>query len=811
MPAGALAWRVVDVALCVGASVPPLCMDGLPPWATLVTVVLGAIAATAVIFAARPLPIRAAPPLVWLALAGLAWTALELLPIPAAWLRALTRGSSPPIALEHAQIASGLLGRDVPGWLPITTSPADTRLALVVGGAALAFGVAGSVAVAHGRRRSVVRAAALSTVATAWVVLAHLALRTTDVYGVLPITSGITLVSPLVNENHLAGFLSLGVPLCVCLGISASTRQATIAWMAAAALDATLAIAAISRGGLLGLFVSLVVVAALAVREGARHRRTGPPAGSPHVWIGVLTGVLVAGGLASYALGDRLVSDLESTTLYKVRLAVRGLDLVARSPWVGVGRGGYSSAFVLLEGVDTRYEYPESFPVQWAAEWGAPFALALGVALASLVIRAFRGRLAWERIGALAALVGLAAHELVDFATEMPGVLVVAILVAAAALHGHEGRGNGPSASGRGAWLAAPALALVLACAPGVSTLGTRVSDRRAVIEARIRARDWGGVDRALAVALTERPGEPSYVLLGAHARALRGDPTTIRWLNAVMRLAPHWSSPHLVAAEYVARRGSREQAMLELREVERRDPMRSIFAACRLLRAPADGDSLVRIMSSEPAGNGYLEAVLEICPDADAAAAARIDDVLRNRRVPAARRRAAERALAAGDDASALAELEGLTDADDARVSFVRAEALVHVGRAGDAVELLEATHPAAERRTEWLSRLARAQAAAGDADAMRQTVGRLEGEAAGRSSGVAEALMLEAELDVVLGDLSGAYTAYERASDADPSSPALARGYALAVARDEPHRAESFRSRLCARAPHAPECAVP
>ncbi len=788
--------KVPEVLLVVAATVPPLCLGGRPAWAPALIACIGAVTSAAALWGRERFAFGRAPALVVVAAVTLAWTAAGLVPIPVRALELLTSGSAPPLARESWLITSALLDESAPSWLPWSTSPLDTRQAVVVGAGILSYVLAGAIAVVRGRRRAVLRAVAFSTVATALVVVGHVLVGTSLVYGVFAPRGDVALPSPLFNENHLAGFLALGAPICLGLALSAVDRRNAAGWYAAAALDAVICMAAISRGGTLGLVVGVVVfvvlLAAFRVDEPRRSVR----------WLGGVALLVFAAGLAAFIWLERIWADFASTTLDKVRIALHGLDLAARSPWVGVGRGGYSIAFVRIAGMDVRYEYPESFPVQWASEWGVPFALILGGTLLALGVRALRRPLEIERASALAALAGLAVHELVDFATEMPGIVVVASLVAVAALGSSDVGTVVTRVGGKASpllWV--PALALVLA-GVGITLVGTAKSDRRSRIEEAIGRRDWAAADAAIASALRERPGEPEYVLLGAHARVLRGDRSAIAWLNAVMRLAPHWSSPHLVAARWMAAHGAMSQAWLELREVERRDPGRSVGAACALLTSRASADEALRVMQNETGASAFFEVVVENCHSADTDAVATVDAMLLNGGVPAARVRAARRTLAQHDPTAALALLDGLPRADLA-TAYVRADALAEAGRPDDAIRALEGLRVSGADRAPYLVRLARAHAAAGDAPRMRETVLLLQGEAAGRAPALAEAMILLGDLEAGLGNREEAYHAYERAEPLDPRSDSLARALALAEREGDVHRASALRARICRRDP--------
>ena len=74
-----------------------------------------------------------------------------------------------------------------------------------------------------------------------------------------------------------------------------------------------------------------------------------------------------------------------------------------------------SAAFVDEQGTDKRFFYPENLPVQWAAEWGLPVALALLVIIVWSIARGFRLRRSHAHVGGLAGLVAIGIHQLADF------------------------------------------------------------------------------------------------------------------------------------------------------------------------------------------------------------------------------------------------------------------------------------------------------------------------------------------------------------------------------------------------------------
>ncbi len=191
-----------------------------------------------------------------------------------------------------------------------------------------------------------------------------------------------------------------------------------------------------------------------------------------------------------------------------------------------------------------------------------------------------------------------------------------------------------------------------------------------------------------------------------------------------------------------------------------------------------------------------------------DAATSAAFTTALVALDAPRARRRAAWGELAAGRPEAALTLLEGLDDADDGWVRLVRVDALLSAGRAADAVAEAQAAEAPGIPTYERLTRLARAQTAARDAEGMRATIQRLEGDAGGNSGQIASALVLLGDLEARLGNSAAAYDAFERADGIDPASGALAHAIGVADAAGDTHRSGDLRARLCSRDPAASGC---
>lgn len=777
--------------LALTVAVAPQLVGGAHGWSTSIIAAMTALSCAAAVWVARrerrsrPLDLVAA-----VALSLLAWTALQALPLPRD-LAALLQ----PTAVENLDAVTTLLGDDgPPGWVALTYSPFGTHFELLKGAAILASFFAAWLLAVIVRPKHIVLAVAGSTLLMALVALAHLAADADRVFGVYaPLETNSSLLAPLVNQNHLSGFLAMGVPLWT--GLALDQREAVRRWwfLGAGALVGATALLAVSRGGVASLVCGLLVLGALGLL-----RRRKPKKGSSRSLSGPLFAIVAtaatAGGLGLYLASEALYRDFEGGGLDKLVLARRGLELSLAHPLFGVGRGGFSAAFVTMQGGDVRYTHPENFVAQWASEWGVVVGLVALVALGLALVRAVRRSRRWSHLGACAALVSIATHDLVDFSMELTGVAVVVATLAGACLGG-AAKARTPRRFG-GATAAAVTAGLALLA---VLVVGWRVDGLQLhVVEQRLAAGDES-FDAVLDDAARAHPAEPSLALLaGAHA-VNRDDPSALRWLNRAMQMAPGWDAPHAQTARWLALHGRPTQAFLELREAQERRHS-TTRTVCDLLRQ-RESLALVfaRVAPSERWGTEWLDGVAACLP-VDSEATAALDEELLSRGRDTARYRAARRALGRDAPQDALEILDDVEEPDLTTARLLRARALVASGRPEEAlVPLTEGSDDWGDQEDARLALTAEAYAGTEDVDAMHATLETIRGRAAGQPSGLAASWVLAGRLDESLGNTGQALSAYERALRLDPAPATLVRLARLAERSGHLGRAYRSYSRLC------------
>lgn len=361
-------------------------------------------------------------------------------------------------------------------------------------------------------------------------------------------------LAPILNGNHLSAYLNLG--LATGLGVLAMTRSAQERVLLAGCCLFLLGMEfyVASRGGVATSVLSALVVALLAVR--ARRGRAATASTGPVV---LVLAASVGVGLLILAGSEDARVELASKDTSKLDPILQSLAMIRPHGVFGVGRGAFESTFPAYRtsGGFITMTHPENVVAQVVVEWGLPCAaIFFGV-----LLLAFRPRWvlanAKVSVGAYAALVGLAVHNLVDFSSELPGVMVLAA-TCAAIVTGREAEGGEiprwarhPRAAA-GAALLATGLAAFAALrgAPGELYPDREAIGKLATDRGTSRAR----FDAALRAALLRHPGEPYFSYAAAvRGQALRDGPV-LPWAGHALERSPIYGPVHLVLARLFAR-----------------------------------------------------------------------------------------------------------------------------------------------------------------------------------------------------------------------------------------------------------------
>lgn len=502
-----------------------------------------------------------------LALIGIAivLTAVQLVPLPPSIIAALN-----PTGAGLRADGAALAGTSP--WPCLSMDPAGTLRSLVY--FVTLFGVA-SLSLRFGAsergRYYLLGGVAVTCGIAAGVTGFHTLAQMTSLYGVYePAHAAPPILGPLLNANHLGCLMALGAT--VALGLVFYERQHSnlrVLWVVIVLGCSITVFGSESRGAAIALGLGVVVCLATVVgaRLGARDQTSRQRRGS--LARDVPMALVVAIGLAVcvYATAGNVADQIDNTSLSdvghplsKFQAWKSSIDLVAETPWIGVGRGATEPTLTRVHSASAfaTFSHLENEYVAAIVEWGVPGALALGLVLGWCIITAMRrwrdGPLAAAALGASAAVMF---QSSVDFGIEVFGVAIPATIVAATLLVVPYRDGQ-PRQRLR---LQRAGLVLALLVAAGVVLLPqTRsLSEDHDAIQAM---QDPTAAD--LTPIIERHPLDYFGFAHEAELMLRTGDPRAIRTLNHALLLHPYHPGLHRLAALVLVANKRPHQAALE-------------------------------------------------------------------------------------------------------------------------------------------------------------------------------------------------------------------------------------------------------
>ncbi len=773
-----------------------------------VTVVLGASAVLSWWNAER-MTVRA-PAMVLLVTGAalVAYTALQCVPIPIALLAR--------IAPHNADLWSEALRplhEGAPLWAPISLDPTATRVEIVKGVSyLLAFVAALQVAA---RRKGVLfllRTVVVTALALAVAALLHPAFGAVTLFGVYAPSHWTTArhLAPLLNPNHLAGYLNLGLCcLLAMVAVAESTMARALPAAGALMLVATQVWVA-SRAGTACMILGAVLVVAL-FRRHARGNRKGVD-----VTVVVTMAAAVAGAsLVVLTSVDEAAGELLTTETSKLHVIGNSFAMLRDFGIWGVGRGSFEEVFPRFRESmgHVSISHPENFVAQWTTEWGVPVAvLALGA-----IAFALRPRVALVRArvvsGAWAALVALAAQNLVDFSSEIPGVMVTAVTCAAVVVAGTSGlkpsgRLQRWAQSSRRVAMAS-ACASLLSLALGLSCLGRGLDDDRdALYQALWRRTSLVRMHTLARAAMRRHPAEP-YLPFAVGLRAVdRKDENPVPWLGATLERARVYGAAHLMLAKLLAPR-SPSQARLEYRLAIEQAPTFTDAVAPEIPSLVSSYDDALEVVPSGKGGAKLLERLIGDLRERLPATCVRLDRELSDRSPEAEgpANRAAEEAVAdleAGDAAPwclaagrplcvdrALAQSRELqkTAPHACRGYIMEARARLAADDRGSAVAALERAANEATDRKACLHSVVEVAMSVQDGARVESSLHQILRAGCASDQECLEDYLYVAAIEERAGNMASALIAYKQAYEHAPENDQVLEQLADAAARSGVH----------------------
>lgn len=370
--------------------------------------------------------------LVWSWLPGLAWVLGLLGGVPVgaagrAWLQGRV-GTVVDAALAVA---------DAGEFHMIAVSPRAWALSAALAGAHLLVWAATAAVVCNARRAMRVAVVVVGAlVAFSLLQALQVVAGAPSIYGFSGVGEGQPFFGSLVYRNVAAALLAAGLPLATALALRGTLLQRQVGGAAAVALG----VAALATGSRGGLLLAPVALSVFGVLIGDRRWQSG--------WIGlwlVGLGVVAVGGVDLGAISAWLRPDVHPSDLSNGRWSLWAdpVALVASSPWLGIGMGGFADAYPVVKVAPTyavadhaHQEALETAVTQGLAALGA-WALAIAWGAASLGRMALQRRNHEEGLFAaayVAAVVTVLAGGLFDFPLRFGAGSVFLALVGGAAM-----------------------------------------------------------------------------------------------------------------------------------------------------------------------------------------------------------------------------------------------------------------------------------------------------------------------------------------------------------------------------------------
>jgi O-antigen ligase len=380
----------------------------------------------------------------WALLACLAVVAAQLIPLPA-WLWA--RLSPHAIDVESAV----RLATVSPASHRLSLDPNATAWALALGAAYIGLFWCSRAIFAGGGVRLTTRG--ISWLGLGLTVLVAIQRATAPkllFWTWRPLDAGASPFGPFVNRNSLACWLAMAVPLVIGYAVArhesrppgtapAAGVDSTQLWLGgAAALMTGGLLGSLSRGGIFGGAIGLLVFVVLARTRRSRTRGLA--------WI--VAGLVAMAAFATrYANLGALALRMQETTEF----GEWGRRIIWHDTWAmatdfrltGVGAGAFQQGMLVYQQASRQFFFNHAHDeyLQLLAEGGilaaVPAALALTAAIVMMArrLRTDRSAIFWVRAGAIAGITAAAVQSVWDTALRTPANGVLFAVVAAIALH----------------------------------------------------------------------------------------------------------------------------------------------------------------------------------------------------------------------------------------------------------------------------------------------------------------------------------------------------------------------------------------
>jgi hypothetical protein len=357
----------------------------------------------------------------WLLLAMVLYTALQLVPLPMAWLETLS-----PASADIWDSARNALGQPTGLRAPISVSPPSTVLGLLgLMGITAAYLTGWHLSRHPKLAKTLLLAIPVMGIAIVMIGVAHAIVGTTKVLGIYEPTrdmSTAVFFSSFVNDNHLAAFLNLGTPIALAQASLMDSAERKTTWGFVFLILAAATVFTLSRAGIITLILAIAIVMA----KQPRRKLTFVVVGA----VATFLGVAIWGPLNQQI--THMIGAEHWLKIVDLRAPELGWLTAGEWPWTGCGRGAFEVASTRLNSQwpDVTLSHAHNTPLQVLSEYGwiiGGFILACGTTL--IVSGFWRKRNQPLLRAAAAGLIAVGLHNLIDFNLDMPALALTAALM----------------------------------------------------------------------------------------------------------------------------------------------------------------------------------------------------------------------------------------------------------------------------------------------------------------------------------------------------------------------------------------------
>ena len=792
-------------------------------------IVCGLLAAAAAVawWGAEPMHVRTPATVLLFTGVGLtAYTSLQCVPMPMAWLAV--------IAPHNAEVWSRALTplhEAAPNWAPISLDPVATRVEVLKGVAyVLAFVTALRVARRRGGTAFLAAAIVITAIVLSVAAVLHPAFGIHKLYGVYePGESvGERHVAPLMNPNHLAAYVNIALSLVIAGALATDATFPRPILLAIAIVLIAVQIWVASRAGVLLMAIEATLVVMLVRKSRSRSTTLG----SSRM---VIAGVMVAGA-ALIVLGGSLEvrGELFANDTSKLDLIRQSLKMLRPYGLLGAGRGAFESTFPEFRSSPgyLTFSHPENIVVQWSGEWG----VVVGVVALLVIASAMTPRAAQARstltLGAWAAVAGTMLHNLCDFSSEVPGVMIAVVTCGGMIVAGTSGRS--PERSWE-RWATRPRTISLLSAGAAIVALawalpvvgGELVAERRRAFHLALDKQvSLASFDADMHRDMSSHPAEPYFPFIAAVRATKFRDDEPMRWLNATLERAQIYGPAQLILARLLVSRGLQAQARLEYRLTIEQDPDLNDVVAPEVLPLVHGFDDAMELSPPGARETRLLSAIATSCIGRLPATTARLDAEITSR-VPLAhdpRVRAAAAAVQDLEDPDATPWCQGslrepcrkeaarLIQAveDESPRSceglLLRARALIAAGQVQAGLDYLERRSDESNERVACLVQLEVLSRRSFDEARAERALQKIVHAGCDERADCLNQLTFVAREQEARGYPALALAAYDRAYEQSPDDEILAQTARLAAETGLHARALSDYEKLARRHPEEP-----